>query len=425
MRRSTPADADTLSEFNGRIHGENEADTQRVAAWTHDLLARPHPTMKPEDFTVVEEIATGRIISSMNLIPQTWAYDGIDFGVGRPELVGTLPEYRNRGLVRMQFEEIHKWSAEHGDRVQCITGIPYYYRLFGYEMVLDLHGGRSGFEKNIPQLRDGETESFGLRRADPGDIPFIMNVYKSAAARSLVSAVRDEAIWSYELTGRSENSIVNASWEIIERTDTHEPLGLLARARFPGSSALMYELKPGASWLEITPAVVRHLWSIAQQTPAQAGRVQSSFGFFLGQDHPVYQAMGDDLPEYRKPYAYFIRVPDLTGFVRHIAPALEQRLADSLAPGYSGELKISFYQRGMRLLFEQGKLSLVEDWKPSPSEWGNAAFPDLTFLQVLFGYRSFAELHQSFADCWWDTEKDRVLIDILFPKKLSCVMAIG
>jgi hypothetical protein len=79
----------------------------------------------------------------------------------------------------------------------------------------------------------------------------------------------------------------------------------------------------------------------------------------------------------------------------------------------------------MRFVFEKGKLALVEDWQPSPSEWGHAAFPDLTFLQILFGYRSFAELHQSFADCWWKTEKDRALIDILFPKKHSHVIGIA
>jgi hypothetical protein len=327
--------------------------------------------------------------------------------------------------VRLQFEEIHKWSAEQDDLLQCITGIPYYYRLFGYEMALDLHGGRTGFETNVPKLKDGESETFCLRRAMESDIPFIMEVYKVAAARSSISAVRNEAIWQYELGGRSENSIVNASWEIIEQTDTHEPVGLLARARHAGNYAMMYELKPGMSWLDVTPGVVRYLWNIAQQTPAQDGKSQDSFVFSVGSNHPVHQAMGNDLPAIRNPYAYFMRVADLVGFVRHIAPALEQRLAASIAPGYSGELKISFYQRGMRLLFKSGKLSLVEDWKPSPSAWGNAAFPDLTFLQILFGYRSFAELHQSFADCWWDAERDRVLIDILFPKKPSHVIGIA
>src|SRR5512139_2588764 len=149
MRRSTSDDADALAEFNGKIHGENEADTQRVAAWTRDLLARPHPTLQPDDFTIIEETATGRIVSSMNLIPQTWTYEGIEFGVGRPELVGTLPEYRNRGLVRAQFEVIHQWSAERGHWVQGITGIPYYYRLFGYEMALELGGGHAGFKMHV------------------------------------------------------------------------------------------------------------------------------------------------------------------------------------------------------------------------------------------------------------------------------------
>ena len=54
MRRSTPEDADALSEFNGKIHGDDPLDAQRVAAWTRDLLARPHPTLNPDDFTIVE-----------------------------------------------------------------------------------------------------------------------------------------------------------------------------------------------------------------------------------------------------------------------------------------------------------------------------------------------------------------------------------
>ena len=52
----------------------------------------------------------------MNLISQTWSYAGIEFGVGWPELVATLPEYRQRGLIRTQFEEIHRWSEERGER---------------------------------------------------------------------------------------------------------------------------------------------------------------------------------------------------------------------------------------------------------------------------------------------------------------------
>ena len=40
-----------------------------------------------------------------------------------------------------------------GELVQGITGIPYYYRQFGYEMALDLGGGRMCYAPQIPELK--------------------------------------------------------------------------------------------------------------------------------------------------------------------------------------------------------------------------------------------------------------------------------
>jgi hypothetical protein len=82
-------------------------------------------------------------------------------------------------------------------------------------------------------------------------------------------------------------------------------------------------------------------------------------------------------------------VPDLPGFIRHIQPVLEQRLAASDLTGHSGELKLTFYRSGLKLVFEQGRLIEVSSWKPEPhGHSGDAAFPELTFLQQLFGYRT-------------------------------------
>jgi predicted N-acetyltransferase YhbS len=427
MRRSTPDDADALAAFNGRIHGENEQDTQRVAAWTHDLLARPHPTLNPDDFTVVEESATGRIISSMNLIPQTWTYEGIPFGVGRPELVGTDPEFRNRGLVRAQFEEIHEWSAERGHKVQAITGIPYYYRLFGYEMTLDLGGRRFGYEPHVPKIKDGEEEPYRIRIATESDLPFIAEVYEHAIKRSMIACVRTPEIFKYELDGQSENNIDYFQMYMIEDR-SGEVVGYLQHRNWLGMTGINvngYELKPGVSWLAVTPSVVRYLWAKGQEYAAREGKPRTSFGFVLGAQHPVYEALGKDLPLEHTPYAWYIRIPDLPGFLRHIKPALEKRIADSIAVGHSREIKISFYRDGLRLVLEKGKLSTIESWKPSPEDEGAAAFPGLTFLQILFGYRSFEELQHAFPDCWFDGEDVRALINILFPKKLSDVFPVA
>lgn len=427
MRRSTSADADALAAFNGRIHGENEQDTQRVAAWTRDLLARPHPTMNPDDFTVVEDMSTGRIVSSMNLIPQIWTYEGIEFGVGRPELVGTDPEFCNRGLVRAQFEEIHKWSMERGHLVQVITGIPFYYRSFGYEMTLDLAGRRFGYEPHVPKLKDGEEEPYRIRVASKADLPFIAELYERASKRSMIACVRTPAIFQYELDGQSENNVDYYPRYIIENT-SGEAVGYIQHRNWlgiTGINVIGYELKPGVSWLAVTPSVVRHLWVKGQEFAERDGKARTSFGFVLGAQHPVYEALGKNLPSEHSPYAWYIRIPDLPSFLNHIRPALEKRIAESIAVGHSREIKISFYRDGLRLVLEKGKLLTIESWKPSPDDDGAAAFPGLTFLQLLFGYRSFAELRQSFPDCGYDGEDVRALIDILFPKKVSDVFPVA
>ncbi|HEY3313304.1 MAG TPA: GNAT family N-acetyltransferase [Anaerolineales bacterium] len=427
LRRSTPADAEKLSNFNTLIHGEDGPD-ERIGWWTRDLLERPHPTFGADDFTIVEESSTGRIVSSLNLISQTWTYEGIPFGLGRPELVGTLPEFRHRGLVRLQFDEIHRWSAERGELVQAITGIPFYYRLFGYEMCVDLDGSRSGFEPNLPKLAESAPEPYRLRPAIEADIPFLSAVYNHASRRSLLYAVRDQALWQLELTGRSPRNVNRLVWNIIERSSNREAVGFLAHTWFSGNSsvpAVMYELKAGISWLDVTPSVVRWLWALGKNISQAEGKTCSAFTFALAGSHPVYEIMRDNLPRIREPYAWYLRVPDLPAFIKLIAPVLEQRLTNSLIPGYTGELNINFYNRGLRLGFLRGRLTTVEPWQPDSFHWGDIGFPSQTFLQLLFGHRSLDELEKSYPDCYRDKEEARVLTGVLFPRKPSQLLGIA
>ncbi len=427
LRRSSSEDADALSAFCGEIHSEVPGQSDEiVAAWTRDLLTRPHPRFHHDDFTVIEEAATGRIVSTLNLISQTWTYEGIPFEVGRPELVGTLPEYRNRGLIRLQFEEIHRWSAERNELVQAITGIPFYYRLFGYEMAVDLDGSRSGFELNIPRLGPGDAEPCSFRPATQADVPFITGVYQHGCERYPIACVRDEEIWRWELQGRSE--IVAQVTTIIQRPD-REPLGVLRHLPHLGRhgiTAMSYELKPGASWLEITPAVMRFLWNTGQDYARLEGKPCTAFNFSLGEFHPVYEVFRERLPQIQQSYAWYVRVSDLPAFLKHIRPALERRLAASYACNYSGAVHVSFYRSGLRLVFVQGRLAAIDPWMPGPRELeGDIAFPGLTFLQLLFGYRSLDELRNAFPDCWWRSNEIRALMDALFPKRSSQVLCLS
>ena len=188
---------------------------------------------------------------------------------------------------------------------------------------------------------------------------------------------------------------------------------------------MLYELKAGVSWLDVTPSVVRWLWDLGKTVCESEGKTRSAFTFALAGSHPVYEVMRDNLPRVREPYSWYMRVPDLPAFIKHIAPVLEQRLENSLIPGYSGEIKLSFYSKGLRLAFERGKLTVAEPWQPDAGNWGDIAFPNLTFLQIFFGHRTLDELKKSYTDCWWNKDETRLLISTLFPRKPSQVWGIG
>jgi hypothetical protein len=430
LRPATPDDTDRLAAFHGEMH-QDVADGElheNVAAVVRDLMHGDHPTCQAGDFTLVEEPASGSVVSSLCLISQTWSYGGVEMGAGRPELVATHPGYRNRGLVRAQFDLIHQWSAERGHRLQAVTGIPYFYRQFGYEMAMTLGGARVGYKPNLPELKDGEEEGYRLRPAEESDLGFMSQTHAKGNGRYLATCLRDEALWRYELLGRSKASVNRWAFRMIE-TANREPVGFLAHSPrlTRGVMAVgIYELKPGISWSAVSPAVMRLLWALGDEwAAAQPGQEMERLAFWLGVEHPAYQVLAGRLPHISKPYAWYLRVPDLPGFLKRVAPVLEHRLARSVLVGHSGELKISFYRSGIRLHFEEGRLADVAAWRPASDDARDAVFPDLVFLQLLFGYRALDELKYAFPDCGTSSDEAQALLNVLFPKQESQVWPVG
>jgi hypothetical protein len=427
LRHAERDDAEALAQFDGAVFRQPESTGvhQGVVASILDLATRPHPTFQVGDFLIVEDTRTKRIVSSCNLISQTWAYEGVRFGVGRPEVVATDLDYRKRGLVRAQFAVLHQWSAARGELVQGITGIPYYYRQFGYEMAMPLGGGRSGMVHDIPLLKEGESDPFEVRPAVAEDLAFINELYEQGARRSLVYCPRSAEQWRYELDGCSPGNMDRLDLRIIQAADNTR-LGFLAHRPFAAGNRLdmlLYELTDGVSWLAVTPSVLRYLKTTGEAaSTAQAPFRQ--FTFMMGLDHPAYQVIPSRLPATEPAYAWYIRVPDLPAFICRLTPVLEQRIACSLARGYNGELRISFYRSGLVLGWEQGKLVKVEPWHPGARDWGVPRFPELTFLQLLFGKCTLEELMLIYPDCSGGSDRDSLLLRALFPRKASNVWPI-
>lgn len=430
LRRGTAADIDALVAFYADVfrHRDEATPNAFFGEFVRDLARTEQPPYGPHNFAIVEETASGAIVSSLNLVSQTWTYEGIPFGVGRVEPVGTLPQYRRRGLVRVQFDLAHCWSAERGELAQAITGIPYFYRQFGYEYTIEMNGMRQISRGLVPKLKEGEAEPYRLRPATEQDLPFIKELTDAAAGRYLITAGRDEAQWRHELRGRHWMSQNYRDLRLIETGDG-DRLGYLAHgSRLWGTSfgAYALELRPGLSWAPVVAPVLRYLLAAGESLIGKDGQSSEllTLAFYLGDAHPAYRVLPHGAMPSDRHYPYLIRVPDLAAFLRHVGPALERRLAESPLVGHSGELKIGSYRSGVRLAFEQGRLATAEAWQPTLEDPGQAAFPDLTFLKLLFGYRDLDEIRYIYPDAWAD-DAARPLLAVLFPKRPSWVWPVG
>jgi hypothetical protein len=345
---------------------------------------------------------------------------------GLPELVGTHPDYRRRGLIKAQMEVLHAWSRERGHLMQAIAGIPYYYRRFGYEMAVWMGAGRRLFARDLPVGPAEGAHRFHLRPATVSDTPFLADLDLRSARRYLLCSPGDVATWRYDVTGRDPESDEFVQVKILERPAGNplgNPVGYVCHARDLSSGTLRvlaYELAEGVSWLGANPFVLNELARSTEDTP-------DSLSFSLGESHPLYEALPDP-PLYDLdrdgPYSFYVRVPDLPAFLLHVAPVLEENLSRSVASGHTGTLELSFYSSGLRLEILRGRINGVKPWNPTAEFPGDASFPDLTFLQLLSGFRSLHELSHAFPDCSPGRGDPQVLLMALFPKRASNLQPI-
>lgn len=431
LRWSTTQDLEQIQKLYSFVFRDkaDEPLNQHIAAWVRDLMSNQHPLLSAEDFAIVEDTTKGIIVAATCLMKQSWSYAGISLPVGRPEIVATLPEYRNRGLIRAIFELMHARSEHRGDFAQGITGIHYYYRQFGYEYALDLGGGCNLPFTAIPKLKEDQTETYTLQPATSDDIPTVLDLYNQERAHMAISADIDAEYWRYSLDGHSPES--GEGWLTFMIVDKdQETIGYTVARRLRLGHILgingMY-VKEGRSLAAVMPSVLRELQKQAENTAAwkpdspPAAYLQFSFG----RDHPVYATLQQASTIHRPPYAWYVRVPDLPAFIHQITSVLEQRIADSIFAGHTGELLMDFYRGGLRLAFESGKLTTVENWQRDHN-WGKEAqcgFPPQVFLQLLFGHRSLAELRHAFMDVW-ATDDGRPLLEVLFPPQLAWVTTL-
>ncbi|MFN2252782.1 MAG: hypothetical protein ACK2U6_00975, partial [Candidatus Promineifilaceae bacterium] len=338
--------------------------------------------------------------------------------------VGTDKAYRRRGLIRLQMEVAHVLSSQMGHLVQAITGIPWFYRQFGYEMTLNLGGGREFFWDRLGNDKPVEEEAYQIRPAVLEDMPVLNDLYKAHASGSLIRRARSDEIWRYELVDAHPESEAHLNALLISDS-AGRPLAYVVFSQ-RGKAFTITELGvlPGHSWRSVALFVVRELKRRADEANRERKQTISHIVFPFADTHPAIKALGTQFEKRRNAYAWYIRVPDLPRFIEHIKPVLERRLAESVMAGHSGTLRLNFYRDTLKLTFDAGAITEIGRYQPDDIEDSDAQFPDLTFLQMLFGHRSYDELDRAFPDLFADAEAI-VLLEALFPKRPSYIRGLN
>ncbi len=120
-----------------------------------------------------------RVVSTATLLDETVRVGDVVLPAGQVELVATDPGYEGRGLVRALMGWAHERSRERGHLLQVMIGIPYFYRLFGYEYAIDIPRARA-LRGSLP-AQDAPAASV-LREATRADLPALVALQDAAQA---------------------------------------------------------------------------------------------------------------------------------------------------------------------------------------------------------------------------------------------------
>ncbi|MCL2709143.1 MAG: GNAT family N-acetyltransferase [Defluviitaleaceae bacterium] len=134
----------------------------------------------------------GRLVSSLEVHDYALRFDGNETVVGGIAGVGTLPENRNAGCVRMLFEAVFRKMRERGAAYSLLYPFSFnFYRKFGYELCYSANM----INFSIDQM---ERVSFpdGIEAYEPGaDLAPYKSVYEAFAKGKNLSVARDGQNW--------------------------------------------------------------------------------------------------------------------------------------------------------------------------------------------------------------------------------------
>ncbi|KAG0375123.1 hypothetical protein BGX24_009515 [Mortierella sp. AD032] len=485
MRWSTKADSKNVQDLVGDSFrwllfgkplepGVTPGPNEILRAGARRLLTGVNATMSEFNYALVEdtnrESGKNPIVACVSIHRVRAYYGSVKMFLGKPELIATDPDYRNRGLVRkLMYEMIHPESEARGDSLQFIPGIPHFYRQFGYEYAMCSFGASTiKNTDSLPSLTKGKTEPFAIRKATAADIPYLVRVSKpeNASPNTAFGLLYGPEYWQYTVhdyveTRENEYDVPRTNYIIVDPAKGRD-VGFVIITHTFGlkmeAIALDKDLEETPSWYEVLFPLLRQIVAgekvrledkKSKTTNPEAAKAVKTESFpmllQIHREHPATAILGSLItPPLDKPgFRLMVRINDYPQFIQTVRPELEKRLAKSPMAGLSGKLQLDFFRKvegnkakGVELEFQKGKLVEVKDWAKQTPEKDveeylaikargevdkipslyEASLAPLTFNNLLTGERSFRDLIWSHGETTYGNDATRLLIDTLFPK---------
>jgi predicted acetyltransferase len=373
-----------------------------------DTLAKKliacHPKMTLRNIYVIKD--RGEMVSTLNLIPVRWKIGGVSLEVAEMGLVGTLPEYRGRGLIQRLVGEFHKDVEKQGYELAVIEGIPYFYRQFGYEYSIPL---LEETRIRLDQITKHET-NVNIRRFAEKDVPSAMNLLERAQSKFHVHSVRSKTVWTIQ-----HKTSIASDPEPFESYAAEEKGRLVAYFRIRKMQKETELLLTEISEVDqvTAEAILNFLkdYGVRENLETLSANISyeepfSEFLVCLGGIRRV------------PTYAWQLRITDHVKIFRRLRHLMEKRLSDSPYYRLTEILHFNFRMFTIQVTVNRGKIMDVQKFQTG--ERSPIGLNPLAFVQLLTGFKSREELEAAYPDVRI-AQSHRYLIDVLFPKLPSYI----
>ena len=379
LRAATPADLPGIAELLTDRGEESDAEDLEL------MVSDPEA-----GWGLCAVVVDGRaVVSTASLMDEQLTIDGVSLPAGQVELVATKRGYEGRGLVRALMDRTHLLSAARGHLLQVMIGIPYFYRLFGYEYAVDIPKARA--LTGTPDMVPGDWD---LAPATPADLP-ALQVLQARAQSSFDVTVPHSAPRRRWLLSHSSSRTY-----LLRRAG--QAVGT-ARVRVDDSGVLLAEA--AAVDQLSSEALLAGVCSLQPGTPVS---VVDRIGTVPSLTWADRLATAD-----RRAAQYYLRIADPAALLTALRPVLFRRLAP--LPPRSPELLISTFGRHYRMAIGPGSLGAVGTGGPmqAPYSAGGCAVAPDALGALLFGPLGIAGLTAARPDVY--PGPDEELFDAVFP----------